>query len=175
MKDVVGVQCARSLRLVTASGDQLPILRHIRTHAKLGEFNVMHDFVVVDSLVTPVILGLTSCNKMGWFWILLVHQLWFVKDSAIAADHVAVAQVIPIFEDVHLNQAHLCMIQSHVVDECAIPDYKGPAEFDTPECGNPQLEDIVKEFKAVFCTTPGKTNDAYHYIHTSGNPVRVPL
>ena len=33
---------------------------------------------------------------------------------------------------------------------------------------------IVKEFKAVFCTTPGKTNDAYHYIHTSGNPVRVP-
>ena len=59
----------------------------------------------------------------------------------------------------------LCMIQSQgevetdVVDECAISDYKGPAEFDTPKCGNSQLEGIVKEFKAVFCTTPGKTND----------------
>ena len=44
--------------------------------------------------------------------------------AGIAADHVALAQVIPIFEDVHLNQAHLCMIQSQgelendVVDEC---------------------------------------------------------
>ena len=52
---------------------------------------------------------------------------------------------------------------------------KGSAEFDTPECGNPQLEDIVKEFKAVFCTTPGKTNDAHHYIDTLGNPVSVHL
>ena len=65
MKDVVGVQCARSLRLVTASGDQLPILRHIRTHVKLGEFNVMHDFVVVDSLVTPVILGIDFLQQNG--------------------------------------------------------------------------------------------------------------
>ena len=65
MKDVVGVQCARSLRLVTASGDQLPILRHIRTHVKLGEYNVMHDFVVVDSLVTPVILGIDFLQQNG--------------------------------------------------------------------------------------------------------------
>ena len=65
-------------------------------------------------------------------------------------------------------------LETDVVDECGIPDYKGPAESDSPECGNPQLEDIIKEFKAVFCTTPGKTNAAYHYIHTSGNPVRVP-
>ena len=28
MKDVVDVQCTKSLRLVTASGDQLSILRH---------------------------------------------------------------------------------------------------------------------------------------------------
>jgi len=68
MKDVVSVQCAKSLRLVTASGNQLPILKHIRTCV---EFNDVHDFVVIDSLVTPVILGIDF--KMGWFWILLVH------------------------------------------------------------------------------------------------------
>ena len=32
--------------------------------------------------------------------------------AGIAADHVALAQVTPILEDVHQNQAHFCMIQS---------------------------------------------------------------
>jgi len=32
LSDVVSVQCVRSLRLVTASGDQVPIHRHIRTY-----------------------------------------------------------------------------------------------------------------------------------------------
>ena len=56
-----------------------------------------------------------------------------------------------------------------VVDECAIPDYKGPAELDTPNCSDAQLECNVEEFKAVFFTTPGKTNDAYHCIPTTGS------
>jgi len=183
MKDVVGVQCAKSLRLVTASGDQLPILKHIRTCVKLGEFNVMHDFVVVDSLVTPVILGIDFLQQNGLVLDFTCTPVIVRKGhvtAGIAADHVALVQVIPIFENAHLNQAHLCMIQSQgelendVVDECAIPNYKGPTEFDTPKCGNLQLEGIVNSFKVIFCTTPGKTNDAYHYIHTSGNPIRVP-
>ena len=97
-----------------------------------------------------------------------------VQKAAAPADPVALAQVIPIFEEVHLNQAHLCMIQSQgeldtdVVDKCAIPNYKGPAEFAIPECAVPQLKSIVKEFKVIFCATPGKTSDAYHYIYTSG-------
>jgi len=46
-------------------------------------------------------------------------------------------------------------------------------QFDTSKCGNPQLESTVNDFKVIFCTTPDKTNDAYH-IHTPGNPIRVP-
>ena len=66
-------------------------------------------------------------------------------------------------------------LDTDIVDECAIPNYKGPAEFDIPECAVLQLESIVKEFKVIFRATTGKTStsDAYHYIHTSGNPVRV--
>ena len=133
MKDVVSVRCARSLWLVTASGDQLPILRHIRAYVKLGEFNVMHDFVVLDSLVTPVILGIDFLQQNGLVLDFICTPFMVRKGSpnalqkaAVAADAVALAQVIPIFEEVHLNQAHLCMIQSQgeldndVVDECAI-------------------------------------------------------
>jgi len=183
MKDVVSVRYARSLRLVTASGDQLPILRHIRACVKLGEFNVMHDLVVVNSLVTPVILGIDFLQQNGLVLDFTCTPVMICKGppnalqkAAFPADPVALAQVIPIFEEVHLNQAHLCMIQSQgelendVVDECVIPNYKGPAEFDIPKCAVPQLESIVKEFKVIFCATPGKTSDAYHYIHT---PVKV--
>lgn len=56
---------------------------------------------------------------------------------------------------------------------CAIPDYKGPPEFDTTRCDDSLLEYIVEEFKAVILHhTPGRTNDAYY--PTFSNPVRVP-
>ena len=51
-QNIVDTPQARPLRLVTASGDQLPILRHIRAKVQLGEFIVIHDFVVVKKLVT---------------------------------------------------------------------------------------------------------------------------
>jgi len=107
----------------------------------------MHDFVVVDSLVTPVILGIDFLQQNGLVFDftcmpVMVHMGHVT--AGIAADHVVLVQVIPIFEDVHLNQAHFCMIQSQgelendVVDECTIPtcNYKGPTEFDIPKCGS---------------------------------------
>ena len=83
-----------------------------------------------------------------------------MQKAAVPADPVALAQVIPIFEEVHLNQAHLCMIQfqgeldNDVVDECAIPNYKGPAEFDIPECVVPQLEKHSQRIQGyILCYT----------------------
>ena len=51
------VKGAKPLRLVTASGDSLPIVDHIRAPIRIGELKLMHEFVVVQSLVAPVILG----------------------------------------------------------------------------------------------------------------------
>ena len=65
IQNIVDTPQARPVRLVTASGDQLPILRHIGAKVRLGEFDVFHDFVVVKKLVTPVILGIDFYNKMG--------------------------------------------------------------------------------------------------------------
>ena len=56
-QNVVGVKATRSLQLVTASGEQLPIVGHIQALVKLGELKLLHDFVVVEYLVTPVIFG----------------------------------------------------------------------------------------------------------------------
>ena len=40
-----------------ASGYSLPIVNHIRAPIRIGELKFMHEFVDVQSLVAPVILG----------------------------------------------------------------------------------------------------------------------
>ena len=56
---------ARPIQLVTASGDQLPILQHIKALVQLGELNVSHEFVVVKTLVAPLILGIDFLQGNG--------------------------------------------------------------------------------------------------------------
>ena len=120
---------------MTALGDQLPMLRYIRTRVK------------------PVILEIDFLQQNGLvldYYSAPVGVCKGFPNAAIPTDHVTLAQVIPVFKEAHLDEAHLCMTQFHgeletdVVDECAIFDYKGPVEFDTPDCSNPQTEGIVE-------------------------------
>ena len=63
--NVMQIQAPRPLQLVTALGEQLPIVEHIRAPIKVGELELMHDFVVVDSLVAPVILKVDFLQGNG--------------------------------------------------------------------------------------------------------------
>ena len=56
---------ARPIQLVTASGDQLLIIQHVKAAVQLGELSVFHEFVVVKTLVAPVILGIDFLHKHG--------------------------------------------------------------------------------------------------------------
>ena len=47
----------KHLKPVTASGAELPVLGHIRSSIQIGEIELQHTFVVVESLVASVILG----------------------------------------------------------------------------------------------------------------------
>ena len=46
------------VRLVTASGEPLQIAGRVQASVRICQLNVIHQFLVVDKLVTPVILGL---------------------------------------------------------------------------------------------------------------------
>ena len=54
---------------MTASGKQLPIIKHIRVPIKLGELELLHEFVEVENLVDNTILGVDFLHRNG-----LVHQ-----------------------------------------------------------------------------------------------------
>ena len=54
-----------TLHLVTASGDPLPIKAHQLLPVVIGEKSMLHNFVVVNSLVVPVILGVDFLQTHG--------------------------------------------------------------------------------------------------------------
>ena len=52
------------IQLVTASGNQLPILQHVKALVQLGELHALHEFVV-KSLVFLLFWELISCKETG--------------------------------------------------------------------------------------------------------------
>ena len=63
--NVIQVTTARSVQLVTASGDKLPILQHVKASIQLGKLNVIHKFVVVKPLWPLSFWELTFYKAMG--------------------------------------------------------------------------------------------------------------
>ena len=111
-KDIWRIQPRQPLRLVTASGEHLPIMEHIQAPVKLGELELMHEFVVVESLVAPVILGVDFLQGNG-----LVLDF---TQTPVMVQHATVeptlppsqtcAQVMPIYQDERRMQARACAI-----------------------------------------------------------------
>ena len=61
-----------------------------------------------------------------------------------------------------------------MVDECAVPKYDNSPSLELPDCPVPALRSVGVEYQDLFCTIPEVTKEAYHFIPTTGNPVRVP-
>ena len=63
--DIVRLDASRLIRLAMASRDQLHIVAHVRMLVVLGELKPLHEFEVVESFVTPVILNVDSLQENG--------------------------------------------------------------------------------------------------------------
>ena len=176
-KDIRRIQPRQPLRLVTTSGKHLPIVEHIQAPVKLGELELMHEFVVVDSLVAPVILGVDFLQGNGL--VLDFTQTPVMVRHATAKPTMppsqACAQVIPIYQDECRMQARACAITAldqpgeDMVDDCAVPNYTQPPSIELPDCQESSLSAVVAEHKDLFHTTLGHTQEA----PTTGNLVRV--
>ena len=46
--------------------------------------------------------------------------------------------------------------------------------MELPKCAKPNFKSVLEKYKTIFCTIPGKTNEGYHFIPTTGNPVKIP-
>ena len=70
IKNATVKQSSQHIRLITASGEELPIKRYVQASIQLGEMKFIHDFVAAEQLVAPVILGVDFFSQ----GILLPHQ-----------------------------------------------------------------------------------------------------
>ena len=65
MDKVVKVKPPRNVRVVTAAGEDLPILDHVAARVKLNMVDHVHDFLVVENLVAAAILGVDFLRQQG--------------------------------------------------------------------------------------------------------------
>ena len=153
---------------------------------RIGQQSVSHEFVVVNNLVTPAILGVDFLQR---------HKL--VLDFA--TSHVSITPNMrkppPKLEGNGDDQVAFLVVMASecqpktkmcaaaaiddttawdAIDECAIPQFGGSPHFEFPECPRPSLAPIVEEYKDLFRTQPGMMSAALHYILTKGSPIRVP-
>lgn len=174
------------VQLVTASGDHLPIVDHVQAPVQLGELAMIHNFVVVESLVSPVILGVDFLQEnalvldFGKTPVAVHRAAGCTGTPQRSETDAATPQVIAMYEASQKMRTKVCAVaaveepNTDVVDECAVPLFHKPPHVELPECPNPLLRGVVKEYYELFRTTPGVTEAAQHFIPTTGHPVKVP-
>jgi len=111
----------------------------------------LHEFVVVKSLVAPVILGIDFLQRNGLILDFTQNPVAVSnrpsKGSDPTIDSVAIAQVVPIFESSQSFQA--CPIPTNeepgtdIIDDCAVPNNSAPPEMPTKLPTN--LEGIINK------------------------------
>ena len=165
-----------SIELVTASGEPLPILSCGAAPVQVSNTNITttHQFLVVDSLIYPVILGTDFLYR---------HQLSldFTSSPVTVQQHNADLQDVQPMWDAEREgktkryaTAAIGASNHDVADECSIPQYNKPISFDLPCSNDTKINTVLKEYQHLFRSVPGITTLTYHHIPTTGNPIRVP-
>eukprot|EP00731_Ephydatia_muelleri_P010889 Em0005g1475a len=143
------------LRLVSAGGEELPIVNSVKAAVKLrGIVEVPeHSFIVVEQLISQVILGVDFLQQQG-----------LVLDFTTSPVSVTVTRQRKQTPDPVADEA----------DECAIPIFNELAEAEFPGYIKSCFEETVQQARDRFVKTPGQTTLACHQINTVGPPARVP-
>ena len=168
------------VRLITAAGEPLQITGCVQAPVGISQLNVIHQFLVVDKLVAPVILGLDFLQQhnlvlnfasrpvtINTFTQRVNQKLETIPDD-----------LQPIVEAAQQIKSKMCAIAAiqdpahDLIDDCSIPDFQN-THCEMPECA-PGLKLIIQQYKHLFIMKLGKAEGTYHYIPTSGCPVKVP-
>ena len=167
------------VKLVTAAGNDLLIVDHIRATVQIQNYTVTHSFIVVNTLITPAILGIDFLQQHS---IKIYFATTPIKLSVSpgAGSKIIDPCVRSVMEAENILWTKHCAVTSlsstieDQVEDYAIPVFSDACSVEFPECKMSSLQPVVYEFQQIFKTTPGKTNASYHYISTTGPPVRVP-
>ena len=164
---------------MSAAGDNIPTLRSINLSVRLGPLRTNHSLVIVDSLISPVILGLDFLRKHK---ITVDFSSSPVNLTIPQASDQNLQDLVPLFYANKKNKAKICAVEAltepseESIVECAVPLFVDSVcnECDVPSCAIPALSSLIEQYKSLFRKSPGSTTLAEHFIPTTGTPVIVP-
>ena len=167
------------IQLKTAAGEPLPIIDYIQTRVCIAnmESSVQQNFVVVSSLIAPVILGLDFFQQHG---LILDFTGGDIKIYAKRVPRSPPDYLQPLWEETQRNIPHIGTIAAignsatEPTEECAIPDFGASEQYELPIFTNSAFVSVVDQYKRLFRSIPGTTSVAVHNIPTKGSAIRVP-
>ena len=168
------------VRLITASGEPLQIAGRVQASVRIYQLNIIHQFLVVDKLVTPVILGLDFLQQHNLVLNFVSRPVTINNCTQIVNQKLETIphDLQPVVEAAQQIKSKICAIAAiqdstnDLIDDCSIPDFQN-TDCEMPECA-PGLKLIIEQYKHLFILKPGKAEGTFHYIPTSGCPVKVP-
>ena len=169
----------KGLELTSAEGKEIPVLGCITLPLCLGKLRVNHNFVVVHSLISPVILGIDFLQKYNLVLDFTSTPVGVTSKTVIELE--TLPKCMKPIVDTGIK-VKICAVQAleettgETIDSCAVPLFgkAAPPVFDVPTCTNTLLLAVLEQHKKLFSTTPGHTELAEHFIPTTGTPVKVP-
>eukprot|EP00731_Ephydatia_muelleri_P008077 Em0004g415a len=184
MNMVVKDKPSQNVRVVTAAGEDLPILYHVTAQVKLNMVDRVHDFLVVENLVAAAILGVDFLRQQGLLLDFRTTPVTVLPPPNAESR----TQSYSMVDDGHSNLEKIwarqrnqaCSVaditdpDTNIVDECTIPEFGDHTGIEAPAYVRPCFNSVVKEFSDLLSTHPGVTKAATHHINPVGPPARVP-
>ena len=152
-----------ALRLVTAPGDPLLIKAHLLLSLVIGEKSMLRSFMVVNSLVVPVILGVdflqTHDVLLDFLTISVKFSITNVPD-VFSNQELSTVAIYKGEQTEKIKQYPIAALQdvTDVVDECAIPWFNKEDVIELPYYTKPNLQQLLKQYQQLFRYSPGKTS-----------------
>ena len=163
------------VQLVTASGEPMPIVGSMKATVRIGKLRQpeQHEFLVVQNLVSPVILGVDFMQQHGVVLDFSADPVGMHFPSSTTS--VSNRHKNPlVFATISSDSQDMDSDDVDMGDECTIPSFIDDGTVILPSCSDPVLMPIVEKYCELFRNCPGRTDVGEHHIPTTGNPVRVP-
>ena len=141
------IRMENARQLWTADGHKMGVMGTARLAVQLGEYRAVHEFLVAEELLMPVIIGVDFLSRHSVILDYSNNQTVRIRIGA---------ETIHTRADTTKHNSSTCYTactvaesEGDTIEECAVPQFgKGPV-FDIPSC-MPELSGVIERYKHHF-------------------------
>ena len=166
-----------SVHVVSATGEPIPVLGLVTLPVQVGPIEVDHPLVVVQSLITPVILGIDFLQAHGLILDFITTLVNVTTQPT--SDSSRIESAKQVLYKSRKTKARVCAVQEsaglseEAIDDCAIPTFGESSHYAMSSCTRARFSSVLDEYRELICNVPGQTNMAEYFIPTTGSPIRI--